>query len=153
MQTLFNEQGCGGVVSKCGLIELFFQCLPLASARDPLQRFVKILPRFVCLKSGAILKEVMTNGVELLVIEMVARILAAKGEKLIDQVRHGEQGWTPIESIPFVFKGTHFATGVLACFKNIHGIPLLGQTNGCGDARDSCSNNDGFFRHKNRTTQ
>jgi hypothetical protein len=30
---------------------------------------------------------------------------------------------------------------------------LLGQTNGCGDARDSCSNNDGFFRHKNRTTQ
>jgi hypothetical protein len=30
---------------------------------------------------------------------------------------------------------------------------LFGQTNGCGDARDSRSNNDGFFRHGNRTTQ
>jgi hypothetical protein len=30
---------------------------------------------------------------------------------------------------------------------------LLGQPNGCGDARDSRSNNNGSFRHTNRTTQ
>ena len=95
----------------------------------------------------------MTNGVELLVIEMVAGFLAAEGEKLINQMRHREQRRTPIESIPLVFKRTHFVTGVLACFKNIHGIPLLGQPNGCGDARDSRSNNNGSFRHTKSTTR
>jgi hypothetical protein len=30
---------------------------------------------------------------------------------------------------------------------------LLGQPNGCGDARDSRSNNDGFFRHTKSTTR
>jgi hypothetical protein len=30
---------------------------------------------------------------------------------------------------------------------------LLGQTNGCGDARNSGSYNDGFFRHIITTTQ
>lgn len=84
----------------------------------------------MCLKSGAILKEVMTNGIELLVVEMVAGILSAEGEKLINQMRHREQRRTPIESITIVFKRTHFATGVLTRLKNIHGIPLLGQPNG-----------------------
>ena len=70
----------------------------------------------------------MTNGVELLVVEIVAWLLSAQGKKLVDQMRHGEQRWTSIEAIPLVFKRTHFATGVLAGLKNINGIPLLGQT-------------------------
>ena len=95
----------------------------------------------------------MTNGVELLVVEIFAWPLPAKGEKLVDKMRHSEQRWTPIEAITLVFKRTHFATGVLAGLKNINVIPLLGQTNGCGDARNSGSNNDGFFRHIIITSQ
>jgi len=106
----------------------------------------------VRLKSGAILIKVMTDGIELLIVEMGFGGLPAKGEQFIHELGEGEQRRTTIESISGGLKGAHFAARVRTCLENFHRKSEFRQSNGCGDARNSGSNDDGFFRHISKST-
>jgi hypothetical protein len=67
-------------------------------------------------------------------------------------LRQGEQRRTSIEPITRINEGTHFSARVHASLKDLHRKSLFRQSNGCGDACDSGSNDDGSFRHIPKAT-
>ncbi len=98
MQGFFEEGVAGQFVLVRGAVEEFGD--PLGGhVQHPFHFGGKIGGRGGGIQAGAVFPEVVADGGQPLVAEVVGRFLARQPEQLVDVLRHGEQRGSEIEAV------------------------------------------------------